>query len=167
MRHIGPLATNNSLRMIFTLQQEIDFQHTWKINCKKKISIIDPFPTKNGATFCLPWRQKITWSELRLISKYLWPLRQRRPIFIAIYLQGCHIKISQGLVSYQTASIRVRKSPVIKVPSFYCVLYNKGGIPDHKDRLHCSENFFGKSSDQEYDKDGLWGSLGNRVAAVN
>ena len=33
-----------------------------------------------------------------------------------------------------------KKIPSHKGSQFYCVLYKKGGIPDHKDRLHCSEN---------------------------
>ena len=99
MRHIEPSVTNNSLRMIFTLQIRTYLQHKCRMNWKKKISIIYLFPTNNGVTFSPPWLLKIINRELHLISKYLQPLRQHRTILIVIHLQRCTVRRSQGLVS--------------------------------------------------------------------
>ena len=47
----------------------------------------------------------------------------------------------------------------------YCVLYKKDRIIEHNWKSHSSKNCFGKFSDQAYVKEGLGGTLGNRVAA--
>ena len=53
-----------------------------------------------------------------------------------------------------------------KVSQGYCLMYNKYVIHDRTYKLHSSENFSGRSSNQEYTKYGLGGNLGNRVKSV-
>ena len=48
----------------------------------------------------------------------------------------------------------------------YYIMCKKSGTTDHKWKSHSPKNFFGKRFVQEYIKDLLGGTLGNRAAAV-
>ena len=115
MRYIGPPVTRNSFSTIFVLQQGTDFQHPSMINLITKIGIIDLWTTKNGVTFCSPWRQNTTEINICIKLKYLRPLIQHLSIIITIDPQGCCEIGRQGVVSYQSSSSRVRRPPNIKV----------------------------------------------------
>ena len=113
IKNIRTSVTNNSLSMIFLLQLSTDFQNIFRIKWKINIITITPCLRNDDVTSCPTWRQKISEIYLRFKSKYLWPLRQHRPIVTAIHLQMCRIRINKALVSYLTASRKARKTPSI------------------------------------------------------
>ena len=61
---------------------------------------------------------------------------------------------------------QVNEKPNNKGYNHYCVLVNRSVMPNHKYKLHFSENCFGKRSGQESITEGLGWRLGNSDTAV-
>ena len=59
-----------------------------------------------------------------------------------------------------------KKTPRHNGSQHYCVMCNNSGINERKYKSHSLQNLFGGVSDQAYVKEGLGGSLGNRVTAI-
>ena len=62
---------------------------------------------------------------------------------------------------------QVKKTPNHHGTQQYCLLYKKSVGRDCKWKYHCSDNCFGKSSNQASVKDVLGGAPGNMANTVN
>ena len=129
--HIGPSVTNNFLFMIFALQLMSNFQHPCKMKWKINIRTVTLCLMKNSVNSCPPWRRNIIENELRLKSKNLQLLRQRRPIMIVMHQQRWFSRVSQGLMSY-------RSEHKHKGYQSYFMLCKKSGMPERKYKSHSS-----------------------------
>ena len=58
------------------------------------------------------------------------------------------------------------KTPKCSGVQSYCVLWKKTGMTESKCKLNSSENCFGKFSNQEFVKESLGGTMGNRANDV-
>ena len=117
MSQIGPYVTNSSLRMILALQLVTYFKHPYRMNWTTNIRVIYPCPTENGVKFSPPVETKdnINWAAYQI----------KRPVSSesepANYDSNTSAKVRvrtiQGLVSYRTTRVRVRRHPRIKFSS--------------------------------------------------
>ena len=125
------------------------------------------YSMKTGVTFCPKCKLDMTGKGLRPRSRGLKP-----PMAAPTNYDSNDSIRAPRKEKERTGVLHDRKQHAEITPKHhgaqcYYVLCKKAGIPERKCKSLSSENGFGKRSDQQSGKDGLFGPLGNRSDSVN